>query len=315
MAISNYPSGFRGGALIKEVPLFDAIAGNVYWVDSGTGGAGNPGTFNKPLNNLDNAINKCTANNGDYIFLKPGHTEAITAAGGAVFDTAGITVVGIGSGTDQPQIRFTTAAGADIDITAANTRFFNVRFTAAFADVTAAIDVGASAHNLEFHDCLIDEEEAGENYVVFCNIADGADGLKMYNCRYIGNDASNDHCLEFAGTHENVEIVGNRFIHETAQTATVAIIESATQMVNCLIAHNYFHSESSAVAAAFVVLTGTTNNGWAHNNMLSSVDTDATAANFAAAFDVTGLGAFENYAVADTDGLAVNSFLTAEDLT
>lgn len=315
MAISSYPSGFRGGVLLKEVPLFDTIAGDVYWVDSGAGGDGNPGTYNRPLATVDAAVNKCTASNGDYIMLKPGHTEDIAAAGGAVFDIAGVTVVGLGTGSDMPQIHFTTSAAADIDVTAANVRFFNVRFTAGVADMTpGAISIGASAHNAEFHSCLFDEDGGGENYIICMTVADGADGLIVDNCDYRANDASNDNFISFAGTHENVKIVGNRMIHSTAQTAAAGMIVSATQMINCLIADNFMHSETAAVASSFVVLTGATNTGWAVNNCLSHVDPDATAANSVAAFDVTGLGSFNNKIAATGDIYGVE-FATAEDLT
>jgi hypothetical protein len=103
-------------------------------------------------------------------------------------------------------------------------------------------------------------------------------------------------------------------IHAVAQTAGVAMIESATQQLNILIENNRFHSETAAVAAAFVVLTGTTNTGLAVDNYMSHVDADATAANSVAAFDVTGCGSFNNKIAATGDIYGVE-FATAEDLT
>jgi hypothetical protein len=321
MGVSNFPGGFAQGVTIRGVPLTVSQPGEVFWVNNsgvlakgGVGGSnGNDGSYRKPFASIDYAIGRCTASRGDLIMVMPGHSETISAAAGLVADVAGVAIVGVGTGSLQPQIRF-TAEAADIDITAANVTFYNIRFTAAFADVASAIDIGAAAHNLSFLSCTFDEEASAENYVVVANIADGADGLWVEDCEYRGNDASNDHFLEFAGTHENVRIINNRMIHGTAQTATVAMIESGTAQLNMLIKGNYFHSESAAVAAAFVVLTGTTNTGWAVDNVLSHVDADATAANSVSAFDVTGLGSFNNLIAATGDIQGVE-FATAEDLT
>ena len=313
MALSNYPSGFRGGALIKNIPMFDTIDGNVFWVDSGSGGAGNPGTFNSPLSTMSGAIAKCTANNGDVIFYKSGHTEACASAGAIVNSVAGVTHVGLGNAGDMAQIRF-TAAAADMDVTAASVRFINMRFTAAFADVTSAFDL--TADGVQFHGCLFDEEIADENYVIVMEAADGVDNIVINDCDYIGNDIANDYLLNMLGTHNNVKITNNRMSHMTAQTAAAPFINSVTNQLNMLLAGNYMHSETAAIASGFVVLAGTANNGFAYDNLLSSVDTDATAANGVSAFDVTGLACKSNWftsGVADT--YALESFLTVEDLT
>ena len=314
MAISSYPQGFRGGALIKELPFFDMVAGDVYWVDSGNGSSTNAGTFSRPLATLDQAINKCTANNGDRIYLYPGHSEAISAAAGAVFDVAGITVVGMGHARDMSQIRFTTATTADINIDSPSTRFINVRFTAAFADVAVAIDVAAGAHGTEFHNCLFDEEIATENYVVVINIADGADDFHFMNCIYDASDASNDKVLEFAGTHENVKIVGNIFKHKTAQGTTVHFITSATDMFNCTIIDNAFATESTVTELAFIFFDGLDNTGWAIWNVLQAADAGGTGANAIAGFDVTGLFCKYNGVQLDgADARNVETFLTVEN--
>jgi hypothetical protein len=308
---SNYPKGFAEGVTIRGVPVAQK-GGSVFYVDSVAGSDGNKGTVDRPFASLDYAIGRCTANKGDVIYLKAGHSESVSAAAGITCDVAGVTIVGTGTGPDQAQFTFDTAATADIDITADGVVFVNVRFTAGFADITAALDIGAS--DVEFHSCRFDESAADLNYVVVMNVADGEDRLVVNDCDYIGGDASNDHFIEMAGTHDGVKITGNRMFHLTAQTATVAMIESATAQNNILIEGNRFHSESAAVAAAFVVLTGTANTGLAVDNYMSHVDADATAANSVSAFDVTGLGSFGNKIAATGDVYGVE-FATVEDLT
>lgn len=312
MAITRYPSGHRGGALLKEVPIFDVIAGKVFWVDSGSGGAGNPGTFLRPVATLDQGYNLCTASRGDRIYLKPGHTEALASAGTIAADVIGVTVEGLGQGDDQAQLRWTDAA-ATMTISAAANRFINVRLTAAVADVTSGIAI--TANDVEFYNCRIDEETSGENWVLVMAIADGNDNFVFEGNSYHGNDASNDTCLVFSGTHENSRIIGNTFTHSTAQTAAAGFITSATKQGNCLMLDNTFHSETAAASNAGVELTGTTNNGWAVNNAISNVQTNTSAANAIECFDVTGLMShFNFYSGGDQDGHGTELFTTVDNL-
>lgn len=319
--VSEFPDGFMNGISIRGVPLNISNPGEVFWVNNsgvlakgGIGASdGNPGTYKKPFSTLDYAIGRCTAGRGDVIMLMPGHTETLTAAGDITFDVNGVTVVGLGFGTLQPQLHFTTAAGVDVNITADDVAFYNVRFTAGVSDITpGALDI--SGDNTTFVNCLFDEDGSGENYIIVANVADGNDGLWVENCEYRGGDASNDHVFELAGTHDNLTFIGNRFHQATAQTAAAPLIESATDANNVLLKDNLFYTATAAVASSCVVLTGTGNTGWAVNNYIMSVDTDATSANFTSAFDVSGLGVFDTKAMATADGHAV-VFGTAEDLT
>lgn len=155
MPASNFPNGFAGGITIRGVPLLTAHPGNVFWVDSGAGSDGNAGTFARPFSTIDYAVGRCTANNGDIIMVKPGHTETVIAAGGLDLDVAGIALVGLGSGSDRPTINFTTAVGADMDVDAANITIYNILFTGGVDALTGPIDINAadcSIVNCEWRD-------------------------------------------------------------------------------------------------------------------------------------------------------------------
>lgn len=43
---------------------------------------------------MDYANGRCTANNGDVVFVQAGHTETVTAAAGLDLDVAGVTLGG-----------------------------------------------------------------------------------------------------------------------------------------------------------------------------------------------------------------------------
>lgn len=144
MPISNYPNGFSAGLNVRGLPVLNTYAGKVFWVDSGAGSNGNKGTFDRPFSTIDYAVGQCTANNGDIIFAKPGHTETVTAAAGLDLDVAGITIVFMGNDNDRARVNFTTVVGADMDVDAADITLINPRFTAGIDALTGPIDVNAA---------------------------------------------------------------------------------------------------------------------------------------------------------------------------
>lgn len=151
MPASVYPNGFANGVTIRGVPLLTAHPGEVYWVDSGKGSDGNKGTFDRPFATLDYAVGRCTANNGDIIMIKPGHSETISAAAGLVLDVAGVAIIGLGVGSDRPTFTFDTVIGADMDVDAANVSMANILFVNGIDNLTAPIDVNAA--NFTMIDC------------------------------------------------------------------------------------------------------------------------------------------------------------------
>jgi len=190
MSISSYPSGFRGGALIKETALYDTIDGNVYWVDSGSGGAGNSGQFLSPVATIDQAINKCTNNNNDIIYIKAGHAETIADATSLVADIAGVTIIGLGRGTSRPTLTF-SAAASSIPVSAANVTFQNFVMTANFADVAAAFT--PTGKNLTVSDVVFNNGGTNLNWVNLAAVAttdNNADGLTFSRCHFFEIDTA-----------------------------------------------------------------------------------------------------------------------------
>lgn len=142
MPFSNFPGGFAGGVTIRNMPALENHGGNIFWVHSGSGSDSNRGTFDRPFATLDYAVGRCTANNGDIIIAKAGHSEDPTTS--IALDVAGVWIYGLGWGNDRPTITF-GAAGATMAMSAASTRITNLRFDlgTVAATVTDAINVTA----------------------------------------------------------------------------------------------------------------------------------------------------------------------------
>ena len=207
----------------KNLGLYQAKArpemlttGNVFFVDSGanlavddTAHGDNP---ERPFATLDYAVGQCTANNGDVVYVMPGHAETVSAAGGLALDVAGITVAGLGKGTDQPTVTLDTVVSADVDVDAANVTVDNIHFVANFADIAVVLDVNATdftVRNSRF-------TQAGDDLNAKVCVQDAAavasNRITIENCRAIMYDAANTHFVNFAGTGDG-HIVRDNVLH------------------------------------------------------------------------------------------------------
>lgn len=251
MPISSFPNGFAAGVAIRNVPLALSHPGQVFWVDSTGGSNANKGTFDKPFATIDYAVGRCTANKGDVIFVKPGHTETVTAAGGLDLDVAGIAIIGLGTGASRPRVNFTTAVGADMDVDAASITVVNILFTGGIDALTGPIDVNASDFTLlscEFRDVT---GQATDVIVADAN----ADRLWIED--YFHNGAA------AAGANAAIAIIGadNPVIRDfkiVGNFAVSAIDFRTTASVDVDISRGYIWNKNSGDICIRDTITGTT---------------------------------------------------------
>lgn len=254
MPVSNYPSGFADGVAIRGVPLTVSHPGKVFWVHSGTGSNGNKGTFDRPFSTIDFAVGRCTADKGDVIFVKPGHTETVTAAGGLDLDVAGIAIIGLGAGSLRPTINFTTVVGADMDVDAANISVYNLLFTGGVDALTGPIDVNAA----DFTMVNCETRDVTGQATDFIVTDDNADRFFISGWQHRGAAAAGaDTAITIVGGDdwviEDFEIYGN---------FAVAAIENVTTAANRVriggsARMSYIWTENAADVAVTMVATST----------------------------------------------------------
>ena len=115
--------------------------GAIHWVYSVTGSDSNPGTEGRPLASIAQAITNATANNGDIILVKSGHSETLTSA--ITVNKAGLRIFGIGSGTSAPSITVNAAIDG-INVTADDVELNNIYFPVGTTAInTARVNVDA----------------------------------------------------------------------------------------------------------------------------------------------------------------------------
>ena len=143
--------------------------GEVWFVNINHGSAGNTAdtgvgeSWDLPFSTVNYAISRCSNNAGDVILVAAGHAETIQDTGTVsgtitdelVGDKAGITIIGMGTGTRRPTFTLGSATDAAMVIlsSASNVTIKNLIFISDYADVAASITVDAAADGAIFENC------------------------------------------------------------------------------------------------------------------------------------------------------------------
>lgn len=271
MAISNFPTGFTNGVLIRGVPINVGHPGKVFWVNNGTaldpqtrGGSNqNKGTFTSPFSSILGAIAQCSAGRGDIIFVKPGHAETITTAAQLVLSVAGVAIVGLGVGASRPTLTF-GAAAANIPITAANVTIYNILHLANFADVISAYTATGTAAPTDFtiDNCEFRDVASNKNFIhcVTGNAtANSMDGFTLSNNRILGlaTTAATQVCI-MAAANDRQTYKGN-FVVYPALSDTAALVDfGANSHTNLLMERNLLFRPSTSSTGGLVFSGGST---------------------------------------------------------
>jgi|TARA_Y100000296_G_scaffold70264_1_gene84790 hypothetical protein len=303
----NYNSGY--GQLAQSTPF---LGGGQVFVVAKSAAAGREilqQVFKSdPLGNLryyatvQAAVDECVANRGDVIYVAPGHTETVTATS-LDLETAGITIINLGSGALAPTYTF-GAAAATIDVSAANITWIGGLLVANFLDVASAFTIGTAA-NFHLDGAKFEDNTSSLNFlscVTTSAVANEADGLKVLNCFQYGLNTTPLAFVSILEDQLDVEISGNTC--DQAATADVGhfLTLSSKDILGARIRDNVLTVVGSAGATVGIFLTGSgsSSTGDVSRNYVSSLDTTGELIATAG----TGLVYFENYytGVADKSG-------------
>ena len=264
MAAENRTSLFynrQSGGMVA-IEDMGRSTGNRFFVDSGNtdsgadsnGGGKNPAV---PFLTLDWAIGRCTANNGDIIYVMPGHAETISAAGAIACDVAGISIIGLGEGSNRPIITFGASSNAaSILVTAANVTIKNIIGLCGDDGLTNPFHIQAA-------DCTLDIEWRDGSATVeaaACVVATAdADRLDV-KLKYIGFIAG-DVCatpVYLDGINQgriDIDFYGK---------ASTAVVEFKDTKVVDVIVTGYMYNSGTTNFSKSVVDTATSSTWFAH---------------------------------------------------
>lgn len=275
---------FSGGISLNGYLRLFPTTGTTYFVDSTNANAKNdPGNGTRPetpFASIDYAVGRCTASKGDLIIVAPGHVETVAAAAGLDLDVAGITILGLGSGSNRPQVNFTTATTADMDVDAANITMQNFLFTGGIDALAGPIDVNAADFKLLNCETRDVTGQATDFIVTDAN----CDRLYISDWVHRGAAAAGaDTAISIVGGDgmviENFDVYGNfgvAAIENVTTACTNARIGGGSKA-------NYIWTKNAADVAITMVATSTVSIGPNINIMLTDNEANITEAVVAAA--------------------------------
>ncbi len=213
--------------------------GKVFYVDSAVGldtyGGTTPATATATL---DAAVNLCTANRGDVIYVMQGHNESLIAADDVDVDIAGVTIIGLGNGSDRPRFDFDNADGEFV-IGAAGVKIYNLTFLPSVTAITHCIDIENAGDYATIANCeFLEGEAVGTDEFIDCiQVGTTATDAFIYSNKYTlaGGTGANNFVDLSAATIVRPVVVGNVIYGEFAEAGIWA---AAAVPTNCVIAYN-----------------------------------------------------------------------------
>lgn len=267
MTLTNFPNGISSFGVPVLPSVTDVTTGSVFFVDSNTGSNGNKGTSTKrPFADIDYAVGKCTANKGDVIYVMPNHYEAITTAAAIDVDVAGVSVIGLGSGDNMPQIDYTAAAGSFV-IGANNVTVKNINFHANVTSVVVGVDIDAGVDYATVEGCRFDVETTGtDEFLISIQTNDASNFATIKN-----NDIDNGlggavHAIKFTADTDGTQVIGNTIQgdYSTANIGGITTLSTKLNIANNLLING--NSGNIGTEPAIELLTGST--GTIQNNYI-----------------------------------------------
>src|SRR5271163_184348 len=282
--------GGAGGGNSTSGPITQS---HVYFVNSAAplaADAGNHGlTPNLPFKTLNFALTQTFNNNNDVIYVGPLHVETVVAAGGLTFPTAtaaGVTVIMLGSGTNQATVNFTTLTTASVTIPASGVTWIGPRFTNGIDALATGVSITGAYCSLQ--------------NVVWVDALANATAIQVITTAAANYLNINGYTYTLAGTitgtepTEAIRLVGGtgavmRNLNIQGQFSTACVNNITTAFTNLMMENSYLSNQDAAPHPAWAFLT--TSTGFAEHVTLgiASGATYNTGSN-KISFDVTSSG-------------------------
>lgn len=225
---------------------------------------------------IDAAIGLCSANSGDTIYVLPGHTEDVTN-GSIACDVAGVNIIGLGIGAMKPTLTW-TATNSKINVTAANCKWQNFRWTAGIGDVVTAVLHATAAQNTQY----IDIEFYATSTFNFINCytlgaANISDGCRWERNYLRTADAGQLALCVTAAAHNDLKFYNNYVVHAAA--AAGLLTAGAANLLGIDVAGNFVQTgQTDGSVGVLVITTSTASSGRIVDNDMKTADAAANVA-------------------------------------
>ena len=247
--------------------------GNTWFVDGNSGNAANNASvgqgasWDQPFANINYAISRCSNNAGDIILMAAGHTETIadtnddnvsgTTTDEFCVDKAGVTIIGLGTGTRRPTITLASATDACIDVRAANCVLYNLVFYNTIADNVAMLDAQSAADGLIIENCKFYDSAANAEAILQVNLTANCDDVTIRGCKFYNVDTNSGGlaAIKLEGGSDKIRIVDNVFDGDWNEQVIDADTAASTEVE---IIGNVINNIDNGVASAIDLHSGST---------------------------------------------------------
>lgn len=316
--ISNYPKGFPRGLIARGIPILQNHTGEVFWVGDSPNALldhesaesdSNRGTFLQPFTTIAKALTLCTADRGDIIFVKPGHSEAISTADIDI-NVAGVTIIGLGTGTNRPTITYTgTTDTTTFDISADNVKVFNFLFTSTDnTGVDDAVIINGTDCELAFCEFRSDSDDFFDAMLTIGKVDADSNRAWVHDNKFITTAGVGvNRGISFEGDMEDVVIEDNWMDGDFADSG-IEIPTAGDAQVNLKVRRNYVRNRQTGDHA--IQIAAITSGSFEHNTLVGDTLT-AIISQVANAVYVDNKGSLANAA---TTGPVGGSFYVPANL-
>lgn len=283
-------------------PFNRITCGNIWYVDSSSSRAADNANSatgrdpSTPFATLDYAIGRCTANNADIIYLAPSHAENVAGASSITADVAGISIIGLGNGSNRPTFSW-SATDSTWVISAANVTIKNIVCVPSVNECVKMFSVSAAGATFDGVDHV--SAATAIETIQFLLTTSAANFLTIKNCRHRQATAAASAQIWIqlvAGT--NALIVDNLFDILANASASSYCINASTAATGVFIARNLICYRGASIVSVINLVTTTT--GFISDNRIGMTSTSGTIDNI-----ITGDTAFKfNNLVMDVAGTA-----------
>ena len=289
-AITNFPQGFANGLNVRGMPLLQMQPGNVFWVNNSSvlnvgaaaGSDNNRGTYQRPFATIAGALTHCVAGRGDIIFVGAGHAETISNATTLALNVAGVAIVGLGGGSLRPTLTFSSAATANIPVTAANMSMQNFLFKAHYADIASVFTATGTATPTDFSvaQCEFRDGSSVLNFISLITgnaTANSMDGLSFNQNRIssLGTTAATT-AIKLSSATDRVQILDNYGNWAVLNDTAAMLAGGANNITNLDFGRNILNRpNTSSTGGSFISSSSTACTGHCYDNYLWQLDASA----------------------------------------
>lgn len=233
-------------------------------------------TIGSVYNTVDAAVGACTADQGDVIYVMPGHTEDVIADS-IDLDVAGITVICLGTGENMPYFTFITAASSEVTVNADDVRWVGGYFFANYANISTAFQVD-TAKNFSLENAEFEDSAENLNFlsiVTTTTVDNAADGLRVIGNFWASLDTAALAFISILGAADRVLIQGNIVDMAAVNNVGHFITLAAKNVLFIRVLDNIcvVVGATDATVGIFGTGSGSASSGIIARNLVSSLDT------------------------------------------